>query len=173
MKRFIICLIAFALLAGGGVCKAQSNRTNVFTVVYATSSDGFLNVRSEPSMKGKVLTKLWTASHGLGHGVLLEKRHKWSKVSVDDIEGWVYNKYLGSMLWYTGEGKTFLVAKLPQTPIYGENYADDPAGYPLFTKVQRGTIIADDYDQIEGYYILKTGHDYLFIRKSDVEVRQR
>ena len=61
------------------------------------------------------------------------------------------------------------MAKREQTPIYGENY-EDGGDYPLFTTVKKGTLIADQYDEIEGYYVLKTGHDYLFIRKTDVEV---
>lgn len=35
---------------------AQSpDNANVFTVVYATSDDGFLNVRTQPSTKGKII----------------------------------------------------------------------------------------------------------------------
>ena len=62
-----------------------------------------------------------------------------------------------------------LVAKREQTPIFGEDYVGD-GDYPLFTTVKKGTLIADQYDEYEGYYVLKTAHDYLFIRKNDVEV---
>ena len=108
----------------------------------------------------------------LGNGVLREKGDKWSKVSVGDVTGWAYNKYLGYQDWYDGTGKTILVALRDNTPIYGENYADE-GDYPLFTTVKKGTVIADQYDQIEGYYVLKTAHDFLFIKKGDVEVRTR
>jgi hypothetical protein len=39
--------------------------------------------------------------------------------------------------------------------------------------VREGTIIADEYDadEVEGYYVLKTGHDYLFVKKEDVIVK--
>lgn len=141
----------------------------VFTVVYATSEDGFLNIRAQPSTNGAILGKLWMQSHGLGSGVLKEKGERWSKVSVGDVTGWVFNGYLGTQTWYDGTGRSRIVAKREQTPVYGENYADD-GDYPLFTTVKKGTLIADQYDEIEGYYVLKTGHDYLFIRKSDVEV---
>ena len=141
----------------------------VFTVVFATSDDGFLNIRAQPSSNTAILGKLWMQSHGLGSGVLREKGERWSKVSVGDVTGWVYNGYLGTQSWYDGTGTNRLIAKREQTPIYGENYADD-GDYPLFTTVKKGTLIADQYDEIEGYYVLKTGHDYLFIRKGDVEV---
>ena len=142
---------------------------DVFTVVYATSDDGFLNVRAQPSTSGAILGKLWAQMHGLGSGVLRETGERWSKVSVGDVTGWVYNSYLGTQTWYDGTGRTKLVAKHEQTPIFGENYADE-GDYPLFTTVKKGTLLADQYDEIEGYYVLKTGHDYLFIRKGDVEV---
>ena len=146
---------------------ASAQPPKVFTVVYATSADGFLNVRSKPSMKGKVLTKLYEAFHGLGNGVLLDKGNNWSKVSVYDVTGWVFTKYLGYQTWYTGKGKRKLVANIDNMPIYGENYADDEKGLPLFTTVEKGTVIADDFDEDENYYMLKTAHDFLFIRKSD------
>ena len=142
---------------------------DVFTVVYAISDDGFLNVRSQPSTNGAILGQLWTQSHGLGHGVLRERGERWSKVSVGDITGWVYNGYLGTQSWYDGSGRTRLIAKREQTPIFGEDYVGD-GDYPIFTTVKKGTLIADQYDEYEDYYILKTGHDYLFIRKGDVEV---
>lgn len=141
----------------------------VFTVVFATSEDGFLNIRTQPSSTSVILGKLYAMFHGLGSGVLKERGERWSKVSVGDVTGWVYNGYLGTQTWYDGTGSTRLVAKREQTPIYGENY-EDGGDYPLFTTVKKGTLIADQYDEIEGYYVLKTGHDYLFIRKTDVEV---
>ncbi|MBO4812225.1 MAG: SH3 domain-containing protein [Prevotella sp.] len=151
---------------------AAQKQPEVFTVVFTTSDDGFLNVRSQPSNSGTILSTVGIAFHGLGNGVLREKGDKWSKVSVGDVTGWAYNKYLGYQDWYDGTGKTILVALRDNTPIYGENYADE-GDYPLFTTVKKGTVIADQYDQIEGYYVLKTAHDFLFIKKGDVEVRTR
>ena len=141
----------------------------VFTVVYAESDDGFLNVRSEPSMQGKVLTKLWMEDHGLGRGVLLEKGKQWSKVSVDGIVGYVYTKYLGQMSWMGGGGPK-IVASKPAVVIYCEDNAD--GGLKPFYTVTKGTIIADTYFEhsfngVE-YYEMRTGHDYLFVKKSDV-----
>ena len=152
---------------------ANPKEPKVFTVVYATSDDYFMNVRDQPSMKGKILTKLYGLMHGLGNGVLRENGDKWSKVSVGDVTGWVYNKTIDYLTWYDGRGKRVLVANRDDMPIYGENYADDDDGLPLFTTVKRGTIIADQFEEHNGYYELRTGHDFLFIKKEDVRLEQR
>ena len=159
MKRI---LVLFGLVLVGWAMKAQ----DVFTVVYATSDDGFLNVREEPSGKGKILTSLAMAFHGLGDGILIEKGEKWSKVQAHGKTGWVYNKYLGYQTWYTGEGKHKLIAARDNMPIYGEDYSGEN-GRPLFGTVPKGTVLADDYTEEDGYYILWTAHDNLFIKKND------
>ena len=143
---------------------------NVFTVVYATSDDGFVNVRQTPSTKGKIIEKLWMFSHGLGNGVYRGEQGNWTKVSVGKVTGWCYSKYVGSMNWYDGTGETMLVANSPRTIIYGENFADEEMGLPFFSWVDKGTIIADKYQEEGEYYVLVTAHDHLFIKKSDVKV---
>jgi hypothetical protein len=152
--------------------KAVAYNDKIFTVCYAVSDDGYLNVRSEPSMQGKILGKLWMQDHGLGRGILIEKGKTWSKVAVDEVEGWVYTKYLGQMTWMAGAGPK-LVAK-DIIAIYCENNAT--GGLDVFCSVDKGTIIADTYfehtfDDGE-YYELRTGHDYLFVKKTDVIVKQ-
>ena len=151
--------------------KTVSDNGKVFTVCYAESDDGFLNVRSEPSMKGKILGKLFMQDHGLGRGILIEKGKTWSKVAVDEIEGWVYTKYLGQMSWVGGSGPK-LVAK-DVVAIWCENNAT--GGLDVFCSVDKGTIIADTYFEHHfpdgDYYELRTGHDYLFVKKSDVVVK--
>ena len=151
----------------------QTTAPTVFTVVYATSDDGFLNIREQPSTKAPILGKLYGPMHGLGSGVLLVEGTNWSRIRMGDVTGWVYNPYLGRQSWYDGTGRKVLVAGCEQMPIFGENYVDDDGGYPLFTTVKKGTVIADEYDEIPDYYVLKTGHDYLFIRKGDVVVRAK
>ena len=169
MKKRLFGLMALLMVMGSS--GAQTIEPDVFTVVYATSDDGFLNVRSQPSNKGKIVGKLWGMFHGLGNGVLREQGEKWSKVSVGSVTGWVFNKYMETQTWYEGTGERVLVANREVTPIYGENYVDDIGDYPLFTTVRKGVVIADEFDEIEGYYVLKTAHDYLFIEKGDVVVR--
>ena len=143
----------------------------VLTVVYAVSDDGYLNVRSEPSMKGEVIGKLWMQDHGLGRGVLLEKGQQWSKVSVEGTVGWVYTKYLGQMTWMAGSGPRIVADK--ETVVWCEDNRD--GDLKPFCTVERGTVIADTYwehsfDGVE-YYELRTGHDYLFVKKQDVVVK--
>lgn len=151
--------------------KTVAENGKVFTVVYAESDDGFLNVRLAPSMKGEIATKLWMLDHGLGRGVLLEKGKQWSKVSVDGIEGWVYTKYLGQMTWMAGSGPKIVANK--NAVIYCEDNAEGTLK-PFYT-IPKGTIIADtffehSFDGVE-YYELRTGHDYLFVKKTDVIVK--
>lgn len=150
---------------------AKGQEPEVFTVVYATSDDGFLNVRRQPTTKSPVVEKLYSIFHGMGNGVLLEKGPTWSKVSVWGKTGWVYNKYLGYQTWYKGGGKPVLVATRDDTPIFGENYADD-GDLPVFVRVKKGTVIADQFEEHNGYYELQTAHDFLFIRKEDATVRK-
>ena len=162
MKRF---LVFFAALAMGATLWAQQ----VFTVVYATSDDGFVNVRQRPTTKAPVIGKLYMFSHGLGSGVLRGQSGSWSKVSVGNVTGWAYSKYVGSQNWYRGQGHDKLVAVRDNTPIYCESM-EDSSKHPLFTTVSKGTIIADEYQEDEQYYILTTAHDNLFVKKSDVKV---
>lgn len=166
-------LYSFAVKGKGSVAQTGggTKTPEVFTVVFATSDDGFLNIRQQPSTKAAILGKLYGPMHGLGSGVLLEEGTNWSLIQMGDVKGWVYNPYLGRQTWFDGTGKKILVAGCEQMPIFGENYVDEDEGYPLFTTVKKGTVIADQYDEIEGYYVLKTGHDYLFIRKGDVTVK--
>ena len=147
----------------------NTNDDNIFTVVYAISDDGFVNVRENPSAKAAILDTLWMMFHGLGNGVLIEDQVGWSKVSVGEHVGWVNNRYIDYQRWYDGEGDSILVAAKDPTPLYGENYADE-GDYPLFTKVKKGTILADHFIIHEGYYNLLTGHDYIFIKLDDAQI---
>lgn len=163
MKRL---LVFFAALVMGCSMWAQQN---VFTVVYATSDDGFVNVRKNPSTKSPVLAKLYMFTHGLGNGVLRGQSGNWSKVSVGNVTGWAYSKYVGSQDWYRGNGSNKIVAIRDNTPIYRENF-EDGSVHLIFTTVSKGTIIADQYEEDEEYYILTTAHDNLYIKKKDVKV---
>ena len=163
MKKIFV-LLSLVLMCGA--LKAQE----VFTVVYTTSDDGFLNVRSEPSNRGRILTTLGPDFHGLGDGVLVERGPQWSKVSVNGKTGWVYNKFLGTQTWYTGRGRHKLISNRDNMPLYGEDFSGENHKPVLFT-VKKGIILADDYTEEGGYYILWTAHDNLFIRKKDVIVK--
>ena len=98
----------------------------------------------------------------------MEKGKQWSKVSVDGIVGYVYTKYLGQTTWMLGIGPKLVASK--DAVIYCEdNYEGNLK--PFYT-VEKGTIIADtffehSFNGVE-YYELRTGHDYLFVKKTDV-----
>ena len=167
MKRRLF-MLSFALLVCGTMWAQY-----VFTVVYATSDDNFVNVREKPSAKSRVLGELWMPFHGLGNGVMLGEQGKWTKVCLrgGDVTGWCYSKYVGKQTWYTGEGDSILIAAKNSTELFTDNYADD-GDMPLFATVKKGTILGDEFYEHEGYYELRTGHDFVFIRKEDAEVRK-
>ena len=148
--------------------KTVAENGKVFTVVFAASDDGYLNVRSQPSMNGKIIGKLTEADHDLGRGILIEKGKQWSKIAVDEVEGWVYTKYLGQMTWMAGNGPK-LIAKKDPTAIWVGNNVD--GGLNVFCAVDKGTIIADIFFEHGDYYELRTGHDNLFVKKSDVIIK--
>jgi len=137
----------------------------VFTIVSATSDDGVVNIREQPSNKAKVLGELNAAFDGLGEGVLIEKGDEWSKVRIKDVVGYVYTKYVGFTTWYDGSGNSILVANHPQTPIY-EN-AEVENGPIKFSVVEKGTILGDRYEDFDEYYALPTAGSFLLVRKED------
>ena len=149
---------------------AQSPQAdNVFTVVYATSDDGYLNVRTQPSMKGKIIGRLEMMHHGRGDGVLVKYGPSWSRVCVGEVEGYVYTKQMGRQTWYDGKGKQTLIAR-DYILIYAEDFSDS-GQMPFFCSVEKGTIIADHFREEGDYYVLETAHDNLFVKKSDVIVK--
>lgn len=147
---------------------AKSAAPKLFTVVYATSSDGFLNLRQGPSTSSKILGRLNSKSHDLGNGVLLEQGDQWSKISINGTVGYVYTKYMGKQTWFDGKGSTILVAR-GNINIYAEDFSDS-GRMPVFTTVKAGTIIADHFSDEGEYYRLATGHDCLFVKKTDAQV---
>lgn len=166
MKRIFLSLCMFLMSSA-----LWSQGTLI--VCYATSDDGFLNVRAEPSSKADIVTTLPMAFHGLGRGILLEYGDVWSKVRVENKTGWVYTKLMGLQRWYTRNGNPPLVAKKEIVSLYTDNYSDEGPKYLPYGYVGKGTVLADDYELLEnGYYVLKTGHDYIFIDKDDVIVAQ-
>lgn len=176
MNNRILCLMVFMMTLGAARSQSivdgncSSGEPEVLTVVHAISNDGFLNVRSQPSTKGTVLTQLYGKFHDLGGGVLRERGKRWSKISVGTITGWVYNKYLGYQTWYEGKGEPRLVADKEPTILYTDNYVDANEKNQ-YASVGKGTVLGDKFDENEDYYILTTGHDYVFIKKEDAVIK--
>lgn len=161
----------FSLMAVLALCSSLWAQ-QVLTVVYATSDDGFVNIRQRPSARAKKLGELWQLFHGLGGGILLEEQGGWSKVYVRGVVGWCNSKYVGHQTWYSGMGDSILIANKPVTELFTDNYADE-GDMPLFGTVKKGTILGDEFVFFNGYYELRTGHDYIFIRKEDAIIKRR
>ena len=159
--------------SNGQIAEVSPNAApEIFTLVYAISSDGFVNVRQSQSSSSPILGEVLTPFHGLGNGVKRGKSGKWILVSVGKVTGWCYSKYLGEQNWYSGHGNRVLIANKPNTPIYVECY-EEGIPYTLFTTVKQGTIIADEFTEDNTHYILSSAHDGLFIRKSDAIVSRK
>ena len=159
--------------SNGQIAEVSPNAApEIFTLVYAISSDGFVNVRQSPSAKAAVLDKVWVFNHGLGNAVKIGQQGKWVKVRKGNVEGWCNGNYLGYQNWYSGHGNRVLIANKHNTPIYVECYEGD-IPYTLFTTVKQGTIIADEFTEDNTHYILSSAHDALFISKTDAIVRAK
>lgn len=157
-------LIALMLCICGFV-----NAQRVFTLVYAISDDGFVNIRATPSASGKVVGQVYGMLHGLGNAEKIGQVDGWTKVKKDNVVGYARTKYLECQTWCYGSSPRIVAKKA--TPIYGEDFSGESAtgvGGKLYT-VPAGTIIADTYKSNSRYYILTSGHDNLYIPKSCVK----
>lgn len=143
----------------------EQSKRNVFTLLFATSDDGFVNVRSQPSVNGRVVDRINAIMYGLGDGILLEEG-TWCKViGSKGKTGYANFNFLEKQTWYNGK-KRALVAKT-NCPIYTiANWATGSLcrWYGSYM-IPRGTIIADEYEEEKGYYVLHTAHDPLYIPK--------
>ena len=131
----------------------------------------FLNLRESPSTSSKILGRLNSKSHDLGNGVLLQNGEQWSRVRIGKTEGYVYTKYMGKQTWFDGKGASVLVAR-DNINVYSEDFSDS-GRMPVFTTLKAGTVIADQFSDEGEYYRLVTGHDCLFVKKSDVVVNKK
>lgn len=163
MKRL---LTIFAVLSA---LSFSASAQNVFTLVYATSDDGFVNVRETPSSKARVVEKVLGFFHGLGNAMVLGYSGSWTKVSCNGKVGYAYSKYLGEQDWYSPSDRKRIVATC-NARIYYEDYSGEKEVGTVAYVVKPGTIIASRYEDYGNYYMLITAHDNLYIRKQDVKV---
>lgn len=157
-KSFFI----FLMLAMGMAANSQT----VFELVYATSDDGFVNIRTEPSAHASVVGRIEKPFIGLRYTMLAGQHEEWIKVVQDGVTGYARTGYLGFQKWYTGK-RPYLVAQV-STPVYDDNAG--AVGKKVCT-IAPGTIIADKFNSNKKYYILTTGRGYLFIPKECVELK--
>ena len=143
-----------------------------FTLVYATSSDGFLNVRDNNSIKSKIIDRLTEKVNGLGGALLLRKMGDWSRIWINNQVGYVYTKYMGRQIWYTGKGPRVMFANTVSTPIYREDLLDT-GKMPVLTYLNIGYLIADQFREEGDYYVLDSEHENLYVKKSDVLIKNR
>lgn len=109
----------------------------ILKIPYATSNDGFVNIRSIPSNDGEILGKVSM----FGNGVILGTEIDYYKVNNGEVTGYCYSKYIDYHTWYDGAGSKRLVAT-KDCPLYS-GYSEGNAA-PLAT-IPAGTIIGDKF----------------------------
>lgn len=141
---------------------AQGSAQNVFALLYATSSNGVANVRSAPNANATKVGEIHGSLYGLGDGILL-KEGSWHKVIASNGKvGYCNSRIHEKSTWYNG-GRQALVAK-EGCPVYTEDFSGEglESKAPL-CRLQKGTIIADNYKDKDDYYVLPSAHTDLYI----------
>jgi hypothetical protein len=147
--------------------------TRVFTMLIPNydrmaPNDYTVMVRKEPTAKSAKVTEIYFVE-GLSNAVLLaDATAKWVNVGGYKKQGYSNSYYLQNHTWYNGGGQTLLVAD-GLVPVYVESMADpedvDQYSNPL-CYIQRGTVIADVFEETDHDYVLKTVHTDLLIPKT-------
>jgi len=147
--------------------------TRVFTMLIPNydrmaPNDYTVMVRKEPTAKSAKVMEIHFLE-GLSNAVLLaDATAKWVNVGGYKKQGYSNSYYLQNHTWYNGGGQTLLVAD-GLVPVYVESMADpedvDQYSNPL-CYIQRGTVIADVFEETDHDYVLKTVHTDLLIPKT-------
>ena len=169
--------LLFTLLCLGLWVPSMYAELPTYTRVYAVynGEDAFdysINVYQEPDTTSAVVQQLGAAFSGLAPAILLERAYTWSKIQMGDVVGYVECNKIDFQTWYYAEGIRVVLTAKDQTPIY----ADDPSGESemiVVDYVAKNTIMTDDLILRDGYYVLETAHDNLYLKKSDVQVVYR
>lgn len=147
--------------------------TRVFTMVIPNfnrmaANDYSVMVRQQPNAKSAKVMEIFFLE-GLSNAVLLaDPTEKWVRVGGYKQQGFSNSYYLENHTWYTGGGTTQLIAD-GLVPVYVESMADpeevDQYSNP-FCYIQKGTLIADVFEETAHDYVLKTVHTDLLIPKT-------
>ena len=164
MKRSLVLLLY--LIFAGFQLYAQNRDT--LTFVYATSDDGFVNVRNAPNSKAPIIDRINMFNTVLSNGILLdEKKGNWVKVATwDGKKGWANSKYLKTFTCIFGEDDYILVATAPETTIYNSDGKK-------YCTIKEGTIIADAWFYKEGEYYVISDHSTIYIPISQAKIVRR
>lgn len=168
---FVLSVSAYAQqkAADGTVIAA----TRTFTMVIPNfdrmaANDFTVMVRQQPNAKSSKVMEIYFLE-GLSNAVLLaDPTEKWVRVGGYKKQGYSNSYYLQNHTWYTGGGTYQLIAD-GLVPVYVESMADpedvDQYSNPL-CYIQKGTLIADVFEETAHDYVLKTVHTDLLIPKT-------
>lgn len=177
-RKMAVVALTFALSASAYAQQKAADgtviaATRTFTMVIPyydrmAANDYSVMVRQQPNAKSAKVTEIYFIE-GLSNAVLLaDPTEKWVRVGGYKKQGYSNSYYLQNHTWYTGGGQNLLVAD-GLVPVYVESMADpedvDQYSDPL-CYIQRGTVIADVFEETDHDYVLKTVHTDLLIPKT-------
>jgi hypothetical protein len=120
---------------------------------------------------------LFYCYHGLCPATLIKNLGDWYLIEDGGTIGYVRASEAVLQSWYECDGEYILIAAKPKTYIYVDSYDpdEDESGIAISGEyVAMGTILTDMVEKwSEDYYVLITGHDYLYVHKNDVEIISR
>ena len=128
------------------------------TLVFSTSSDGFVNIRQAPSAKSAILGSLYTGGDG---AALLSVHGDWMKVRYGNVEGYVKSRYVTiSQASGTSSGSSRPVyyvviashENLSNAKAFREQLPDGLDCSPMFSGVAKGKVV---YRMCSGIYYSK------------------
>ena len=130
-------------------------------------------IYEHPYQGATKIGSLFYCFYGLCPATLVKNLGDWYLI---EGEGYVRATEAVLQSWFDGDGDSIIIAAKPKTYIYLESY-DEEDGYDIVNSeeyVAMGTIFTDQIEEAEeDYYVLITGHDYLYVHKDDVEIISR
>ena len=174
--RSTLSIILLFLCAAWGLAQ---NHNDIHLPIYTrvgASYDQEAPIYEHPYPGATTIGRLYYCFHGLCPATMIENLGDWYLIDDGGVIGYVRASEAELQSWYSGNGKSILIAAKPKTYIYTDYYGeDDDDGVVISGEyVAMGTILTDQIEEFnQDFYVLMTGHDYLYVHKNDVEIITR
>ena len=175
MKQTLLFLAFFFCAAWGLAQNYNDIHLPIYTRVGA-HYDQEAPIYEHPYQGATKIGSLFYCYHGLCPATLIKNLGDWYLIDDGGTIGYVRASEAALQSWYEGDGDSIIIAAKPKTYIYTDYYGeDDDDGIVISGEyVAMGTIFTDQIEEAEeDYYVLITGHDYLYVHKNDVEIISR
>lgn len=179
--KHALSVLVLSLCAAWGLAE---NHNDIHLPVYTRVGSADFNyspgeetlIHEYPYQNAKTIGILSYCIYGLCGATLIKNLGDWYLVDDGGTIGYVRASEAVLQSWYRGDGDSIIIAAKPKTYIYTDYYGeDDDDGIVISGEyVAMGTIFTDQIEEAEeDYYVLITGHDYLYVHKDDVEIISR